>query len=438
MILDTGVRCSDTLTIGTFPFGVGEDYKELFNFRGFSGPVKTGIIDDLTNQKTFSGVLGDGTFYPYAAKLDQLSRTFWCVKKWTMSVSYTRSSNASTITCTSAFPLPGYAPFLDATQYCIIGGYGGSPTNLFATDLVSKALNLQDYCSDNSDAYNRNIPGICPIIEAQGNENRNTCVPINPIQKFNDLLSRNNYFTWAPTEEEIGIFETGKSFTGLKGPYFNTWDQYAVVEPIEIVELGYDCGITPFIEKATSYFTLSLMDLDGLAYSGLSRFYQSGYYPELNEERPFDKFGKSGECLTNKWGEVTGYGINKKPSGLWSPLVYNIGTGINYSSFATPDNSSIFYPFFHFQMRFKNLTSSTRACPINDTITSVYYTGVGLQKIGNFRLYDTISNNTITGREASVILDVPLYSRRNFTLSNIVIDMTAQEFWVDNTGKATY
>lgn len=443
MILDTGAKCSDSLFLGIFPFGIAEDYAELLNLSGYSGPIP---VDAIETTKRFSGVLGDGTFYPAAAKLDHLSRLFWCVKSWTMNIKFTRSMFAQEVQCFNPFFNPLFAPigpsFLSTFQYCIIGGYDGSPNNLSATDILVKQLSLQDYCSFYSAAYNTDKSGVCPIKSNLSNSNRNTCIPINPIQRFEDMLARNSYFTWGPTEEEITEFETGRVFTGFNGPYFDDWTQFMVINPIDPLILGYDCGIIPAIEKVKSYFTLSIMDLDGLAYSGLSKIYNGGYFPELypeSEVAPFDELGLSGEVLKNKWGEVTGYGINKKPFETWSPLVYDIGLGIPYSGFNAPENSSLYYPFIHFQMRFRNgAANNPKFCPMNETITSIYYQNQGLQKVGNLTIKDHLTNNTITGLAASTIISIPLYAKRTFQNCFVDVELRASNFWATGNVVANY
>ncbi len=438
MILDTGYRCPEMQSFGFFPFAISEDINELLNQSGFSGPVPK----MNPTRPGLSGVLGEGTFYPVGVHLDQLSRLFWCVKDYNIQFKLSKISQADFVEC-SVLAFPELFPPITAFVYCGIGTFDGSTSAAILPGFVnSKTLTIQDYCSylAKTGTYNANPPNICPTdIYGKDTPNKQYCVPVNPIQKFNDLLCRKSLMTWAPKQQEWNDFNTG-NYKAIDSPYFMYWSQFRVTYPLVLPP--YECGLPVIFDDITaSMFTLSIMDSDALAYSGNSiRFASQNYIPPYSDRvDPFDCLGKSGETLTNSWGEITGYGTNPKPSGVYTPAVYNAGTGtLEYP--LTGANKGSYFPFVHFQFRLRNkFEGLSRNCPINELITSIQ-PKKNSPLIGTLKIMDFISGSTPSADNATTIMQVPLYVNSSLGASDIKIEVEVRpgQHWVNSQGISIY
>jgi hypothetical protein len=438
MIVDTGYRCPEVQSFGFFPFAVTTDINELVNQSGFSGPIPK--LDE--NRPGLSGVIGDGTFYPASVNLDSLSRLFWCVKDYSVQIRLSKISFGSLIQC-NALAFPDLYPPISAYVYCGIGTFHGAGARLDNGDIDVKVMAVQDYCShgSNSKLFNVNRQGQCPTdLNAKTSApNKNICCPINPPQKFNDLLCRKDYLTWAPKQEEWQHFNIG-NYTAIKSPFFSYWTQFRVTEPLVLPP--YECNYPSlYYDNVASMFTFSLMNGDALAYSGNStRYVSQNYIPPYSEAvSPLDCLGKSGEALTNEWGEITGYGINPKPSGLHIPPLFFYGTG-------TPEypmtglNKGSYFPFTHFQMRLRNQAEGLAAqCPVNEVITSIM-PRKGAQSVGVVKIMDFISGSSRDADNFTTIMQFPLYTASNLSQNQLQIEVMIRPgaLWVSSSGTPTY
>jgi hypothetical protein len=443
MILDTGYICPEFSYLGFVPFAPETNVHALINSSGWNGPTQQ--ISGLTG---VSGVLGPGTFYPGSGSIDQITRSFWCVKSWQLNVNISRVMAADKMTCQLLIidPTLPFPPFLDAFGFCSIGAFAGDSNTLPpAMNWTTKTLPTQDYCSYISAGlnYNKDRSGNCPYYLYSGfSLNTNVCSPLNPIQKFNDLLCRQSYFSWSPPEEDIAMFLTGDINLVKSSPYVTRGTQFRVLTPAEILLLGYVCPVNFYFQDVYSIFSLSIMDSDGVALSGGCLRNLSGYKPELYDNQyPFGCYGKSGEVLTNSWGEVTGYGINKKLSGISAPHLFDIGTGY-VGITATGNDSRRFFPFLHFQMALRTpvlSVSNTNFCPINDIVSTVR-TRVGQRQIGTLKIQDFISGFSTQALNNTTIMTVPLYAQTNTSQTQYLIEATLKplDLWVSASGTPKY
>lgn len=443
MILDTGFRCPDFTHLGLVPFAPSTDYRVLLNSSGWSGPVS-----QLAGLTGFSGIFGPGTFYPNSGSIDQITRMFWCVKAWDLTINISRIMAADPMTCRSIFfdPFLPFPPFIDAFGYCSIGAFAGNSNTLPpAMNWSNKILTTQDYCSYDSAGlnYNRDRSGNCPYYLNSGSApNTNICVPINPIQKFNDLLCRQSFFSWSPTEEDVANFFTGDIRSIQTSPYVTRGLQFRVLTPSEILLLGYDCPTDFYFQDVYSIFSLSIMDTDSLAYSGNSLRNFTGFYPvTYDEQSPFACYGRSGEVLTNSWGEITGYGINKKMSGISSPYIYDINTGFAGYTVSGSDPRR-FFPFIHFQMALRTpilSVSDSNSCPVNDIISNIR-TRAGQRQVGSLIIRDFISGFTTEALRNTEVMNIPLYAQTNTNATQYFIEAILQprDLWVSTSGTPRY
>jgi len=439
MILNEDYRCPSVSYIGLFPFGIEDDCQTLVNQSGYSGPVES--LSSPSDRNTISGVLGDGTFYPQSGGLDSLSRMFWCVKSWNLTVYISRVMNAGIVDCVhplSEFALPEAVLFppLSTFAYCGIGVYNGSFSQLPDPQILfSKTLTTQDYCSHTSDGIklNQDSSGSCPYSEYSSvNENRNVCVPINPVQKFDDLLCRESYFSWCPTEEIVSGFNNDSTYDSLDSPYLDKILQFRVIDP-SILVAGYDCDFDPLFDTCYSLFNLSIMDTKALAISGSCVKTFDGYYPDFNnshENYRKQKCGPSGENIVDKYGVITGYGYNKDLSGYNPPLVFD------NNLFNTSNESSSFNPFVLFQLKLRTQklsVSSTNTCPINDTFSTLQFRA-GQKPFGKLKINDFVSGLSNAALEATRIYEIPIYAASTISSSEYSIEavLTPIEFWSDN------
>jgi hypothetical protein len=127
MILDTGYICPEFSYLGFVPFAPETNVHALINSSGWNGPTQQ--ISGLTG---VSGVLGPGTFYPGSGSIDQITRSFWCVKSWQLNVNISRVMAADKMTCQLLIidPTLPFPPFLDAFGFCSIGAFAGDSNTL--------------------------------------------------------------------------------------------------------------------------------------------------------------------------------------------------------------------------------------------------------------------------------------------------------------------
>jgi hypothetical protein len=446
MIVDTGYVCPEFSHLGLFPFAITDNPQELYNASGYSGP--TIPLDVEATLSGVSGIYGPGTFYPSSGTIDQLTRMFWCVKSWDLNVNISRIMATETMICEIIIfdPFLPFPPFVNAFGYCSIGAFAGN-NNVIPPPMnwMSKTLTAQDYCSFSSAGlnYNNNRVGNCPYhLYSGANPNERFCSPINPVQKFNDLLCRQSFFSWSPKEEEIRHFITGNPREIKNSPYIAQGLQFRVLNPAEILAFGYRCPVDVYFQDVYSIFSLSIMDANALAISGNSLRGVSGYYPDLfDEQYPFGCLGKSGEVLTTSWGEITGYGVNLKPSGIDIPLVYDLKTG-SPSFPINPKSPRHFMPLVHFQMKLKTpslAVSNSNFCAVNDTLSTIR-TRSGQKKIGDFVIRDHISGFTNEALRNTEIMRIPLYATSNTNPSQYFIEaiMQPRDLWVTSSGTPRY
>lgn len=424
MILDTGVRCPDMMGINLFPFFTSTDYNELYNGSGWNGPVPSLTSSTYSGA---SGMFGPGTFYPGTGNLDQWTRAYWCVKAWLLTVKLYRVMDAGLVECND-FGIP-----ISVFSYCTIGGFGGDVGSINTAEIFTKILTTQDYCSYNSTSYNQDNPSICPPVGEPNFNSNSICTPINPIQKFNDLFVRDRYFSWKPTEEDVKNFESGQ-YNKVATAYRYDFTQFRVLTtPL------FDCGLLPSYDSAKSIFSLSLMNPDILTYSGSCLRTGASSKPEIDSNNPFGLNGISGEALTNKWGQVTGYGLTQKPSGFSAPCMFDLGTGIGALNISENTSGANFMPFAYFQLRLKNNQSSTSLCPINDTISSVI-TRQNQKVCGSFSIYDQPLSGDfgVANRVSRRIMQIPLFGSTTAQQLFAEVSIEPTAFWVDSSGNANY
>lgn len=405
-MFDSGILCPEFSSFGFFPFPISRDYQELLNYSGFSGPIPK---LNSTRGGT-SGIIGDGTFYPGSGNLDAMSRLYWCVKDYTLNIQIFRQVNN-----------------------CLIGEQSEDGHSVGTPDQSFQTLTTQDYCSFNAPTgtFGKDPISFCPTeLYGLNNPNTNTCVPINPIQKFNDLLCRQSYFSWSPQQSDWNNFNNPNInlATGINSPYLIEFQQSDISSDITLEQSVF--GLINF----------SLMDINSLGVSG--NFPQTlgitGYYPSLIDSLPpFSCLGKSGEALTNNWGEITGYGVNIKPSGIFTPYLFDQYNLI--SGYPATGNIQSFCPFVYFYLRLFNQVSATESCPVNDKISSLM-TLPNQIPIGALNIYDFIANNTPTGQAATRILTLPLFSEEtnNPSQINVVVNLNPSNEWINSKRENLY
>ena len=434
MILDTGYRCHELTYMGLLPFAAEEDYKALYNQSGYSGPIRD-IQETNIAISGFSGILGPGTPYPCSGTIDQITRMFWGVKSWNLSVNIQRTMDAGYIYC---FPTQHF-------HYCDIGGYRGDQYSV-ATPILftSKTLTMQDYCSNTSSGYNIDRKFRCPYSEYSGtNPNTQICSAVNPIQKFNDLVCRKTYASWTPTNKDWDEFTTGVTITDLaklkKNPYISEGTQFRVFSSPDIF---LECSDVPFFQPVYSMFALSIMDPHSFIHSGSCLAFTTGYTPETYDTQyPFDCFGKSGESLASSHGDITGYGINPKPSGINLPLLYDIGTGINEDIKPRANSDKNFFPLinFNFALRtFLTAVNHNSICPIKDRVSSIRQR-IGQKRVGQLIIRDFISGANATHPDLNT-MTIPLFATTTTSPSQFTVNAVLQpeDLWVNSQLQPRY
>lgn len=443
MIIDTGYRCHELTHLGLLPFAITEDYTELYNQQGYSGPCLP-INESNAAISGFSGILGPGTPYPVSGTIDQITRQFWGVKSWNLTVKVSRIMSASSVECPIKIydPFLPFPPFMSFFNYCSIGAYAGEQGSIPPPMVViSKTLTMQDYCSHSSNNSNKDRTGSCPYNSYSGiNPNTQVCCATNPIQKFNDLLCRTSYGTWSATEEDWRYFETGNIRDLRYNPYIDKSFQFRVYSNPGLLGM-YDCPDSIYYEDVYSMFSLSIMDSHGFVPSGSCTASISGYIPDTYDYMPpFSCYGKSGEVLTSSYGDITGYGINKKPSGVSIPLVYDAFTGISNNFPIT--GIKTFFPLINFNMQMRTnstVVSNSNLCPVKDRISSIRQRA-GQKRVGELIIRDFVSGLGSPLDKDLAIMKVPLFATTTTNSAQFYIEATLQpqDTWVTNSLSEKY
>ena len=434
MILDTGYRCHELTHMGLLPFAAEEDYHALYNQSGYSGPIKD-IQEVNIAISGFSGILGPGTPYPTSGTIDQITRMFWGVKSWNLSVSLQRNMDLGQVFCNPVWQF----------HYCDIGGYRGVNGLIEAPILfTSKTLTMQDYCSNTSNNFNIDKKFRCPYSEYSGtNPNTQICSAVNPIQKFDDLVCRKTYASWTPTNQDWNNFTTGVTIVDLaklkKNPYISQGTQFRVFSSPDI---SFSCPDVPFFQDVYSMFALSIMDPHSFVNSGSCLAFTTGYTPETYDDQyPFDCLGRSGETLASSHGDITGYGINPKPSGINIPLLYDIGTGISDEMKPRKNSDQNFFPLinFNFALRtFSTAVGSNNICPVRDRVSSLRQR-LGQKRVGRLIIRDFISGANATDLDLN-IMTIPLFATSTTSPTQFFVEavLQPQDLWVNSQLQPRY
>lgn len=443
MILDTGYRCHEFAHLGLLPFAICDDVNLLYNQSGYSGP-KESIRETNAAISGFSGVLGPGTPYPTSGAIDQILRQFWSVKSWILTVDLARVMDATWEDCPLAIQTPS-SPFpliWRFYNYCSLGQYAGESSSLPPPmTMVSKTLTMQDYCSSQAVSGNRDRRGVCPYSEYSGsNPNKQTCCATNPIQKFNDLLCRKTYASWTPSNADWDKFPTGDLYSMYNtNPYVDKSTQFRVLSNPELMGM-YTCKDALYYDDVFSMFSLSIMDYHNFLHSGSCNAPTTGHYPELYPQKaPTDCLGLSGEVLASSNGDITGYGINLKPSGIDIPLLFDIGTGVAESF--KPNDSRNYFPLINFKMQLRTPVTAVGGayiCPVKDTISSIR-TRAGQKSVGELIIRDYISGSAVNDSALSQ-MKVPLFATNTADPCNYLVTATLQpvSFWVKSDLQENY
>lgn len=437
MILDTGYRCHELSRLDLLPFAIATDVDLLYNQSGHSGPV-IAIPENNPAISGFSGVLGPGTAYPVSGTLDQVVRQFWAVKSWNLTITMSRVMDDRWEDC----PIVLYDPFLPFPpsfrffNSCSIGAYAGNYGQIPPPMIIaSKSLTLQDYCSNQSTGYNLDRRNICPYSDFSGvTPNSQTCCAINPAQKFNDLLCRKSYASWMPTDEDWNTFATGNLRDLRFNPYVSKTFQFRVYSNPELITM-YRCSDTVYFEDVYSMFSLSIMDNHNFTNSQSCNIPVSGYYPDIESGAyPFDCFGVSGESLISSYGDITGYGVNKKPSGIDIPLLFDVGTGVSEEFAPDEHDPKTYFPLINFKMRLRTNSTSVsdgNLCPVNDSISSIR-TRRSQSRVGQLVIRDFVTGAGSTLDSDLAIMEIPLFATTTTRPATFSVDAVLQpsDFWV--------
>jgi hypothetical protein len=146
--------------------------------------------------------------------------------------------------------------------------------------------------------------------------------------------------------------------------------------------------------------------------------------------------------LTNSWGEVTGYGINKKLSGIKCSAFIRYRNRLRWYY---PQPVTILEDFSHFFIFKWRLElpfypfSNTNFCPINDIVSTVR-TRVGQRQIGTLKIQDFISGFSTQALNNTTIMTVPLYAQTNTSQTQYLIEATLKplDLWVSASGTPKY
>lgn len=407
------------------PFAITENVDECYNISGFSGPIN--YNGPTIPTRMFSGVAGNGSFYPGSGTLEQLVRLFWGVKAWTLQIT-SSSLNSQQVSCNG----------LPITLNYEIGGF------------ITKTLILQDYWS-----YVAKTGEFSPLVDPGVGSvatfpNRGTCVPVDPIQKYEDLFCRKKYFCWMPDTESIAQFvpRTQGLFTGVRTPYSERFDIF------RRASFETNCYPSTFV-GVQSMFGLSIMNPDFLVYSGMNRQTGSGWYEPLNiDSGNYNNFlgsrWESGNILTNRWGEITGFGHYLSASGNVPNVLYKEHIDINNASDEekekyipefNPEFPNNYFPLIYFYMKVANNESvtSTYNFPVNEYISTLAPTP-SAKRVGTFKIYDNNIgvNNTTTGVAAKTIFQCPLYGSSVNPMLNADVVLNPTSFWLTNSGENNY
>lgn len=427
---ETGDLIPDMTRFGAFPFEICETISGVYNISGSGGPINAVPPQTAGGLRTFSGITGPGTFYPMSGSLDQILRMFWAVKSWSM----TMTSTIGTVT--TAVPLcPTNPGITEVVSYSI----GPAPLKHLAL------LDLYNHTGGGTGYTLKQDSGITSTIGG------NICVPSDPIQKWTDLMCRKNYFHWSPPQEVINIFADPRSTltqqTGaLKSPY------------VSIQSVNYTSNLDSFGclfggNNVFSYFSLAIMNPDFLVQSGVVKTGER-FLEELNPDKGQYKNSlgndwESGHALTDKWGQITGYGRVYKPSG-YIPNVFHknyidpdqtgkLEDGERYIPEFNPSNHNSYFPLIHFFAKFRNSNAGLRDITLPaDTVITTRAPFGNARSLGNLTIYDVITNDSATGtagnQNARVVASIPLYGGSAAQWFNVNVTLAPEAFWINNSG----
>lgn len=435
----TGDLIPDMCRINPFPFRISESTGNLLNLSGKYGPIKIPDNQLAGGLSMKSGVLGAGTFYPASGSLDELLRLFYSVKSWQLT--YNLSAQESFI------ELPGCELDLLQNQeaihfldYSIFNE--NNSKNLHLLDYYSNSNSKDIYTIKTDDFFN-------PISNVD-------CYPSDPIQKWQDLFCRKRYFTWSPPQDLINKFNSGLYFNDpnyTNNPY--------ILQFLAEFELDGGDGVSncypTFLDLAVySYFQLSIMNPEFLTYTGIGL----GFTPETGLEKLnpdsgnfnnfFGSVWESGYNLTDKWGQIIGYGQKNLPIVDVQNVYHkeyvekNIEGDINDLdvNFNPPYNKS-YYPLIYFCSNVKTAPSNA-PFTIPDIFISTKVQSENALPIGVLNIYDTLigdsliqtnsSNNPISGLATRLMFSLPLFSSTNTLTYSINVNLTPTQFWISNSG----
>lgn len=423
MDFESGNRVPLIQRMGYFPFVISEDLSGVYNIQNYNGPIE--YDGPISPEPMFSGCLGNGTYYPSSGSLDQLLRLFWGVKAWTIQIN-SSSLNSQTVSC------------------------GGLPFVLtYSLDtFITKNLILQDYWS-----YYNTTGEFTSLVDNGSTTNfpnNGTCVPNNPIQKFEDLHCRKEYFTWMPDTGSISQFvpRTQGLFTGVRTPYSTRFNIFRQVSPYD-----NQCYASTY-SQVQSIFGLSIMSPDFLTYSGMIGQTGDSYFvePTVDSGNYNNFLGSqwvSGDFLTNQWGEITGYNKPTLKASGNIPLVY-YKEYINkddptlsqeekdkYIEKLNPEIPNNYFPLIYFYMKVANneQVTSTFNFPVNEFISTRAPSRTS-KRVGTLSIRD--GNGNIPSGSQTTIFSCPLYGSSINPVMNANVILTPTAYWLTTSGTINY